>query len=220
MAMRHGGDASRATLRSAAAPCHLRRGARLINEDERLFSAPREPPCRHVGPLLLAGVCRFFEGLRVSVEEAPDRARSEPLTVLALQVIGDLDQRDIYRLSNEAEYFAAMGLDPSRTPVSALSAWGLPVSRQRRTHFTAVEGATPNRSPAARQVAPCETASIRRSRRSLESGFVIRAGLPASPLDESLFETNGNPSTDSVSSEFALENMRSKSAEKQTSHQQ
>jgi hypothetical protein len=39
---------------------------------------------------------RFFEGEVPSIEEAPDRARCEPLAVLALQQFGEFDQRDVH----------------------------------------------------------------------------------------------------------------------------
>lgn len=54
---------------------------------------------------------------------------------------------------------------------------GQVLGRANRPPTAAVEGAIPKRSPAARQVAPRATASIRRSRRSLESGLIMRAGL-------------------------------------------
>jgi hypothetical protein len=58
---------------------------------------------------------------------------------------------------------------------------GEPVSRNRRIHFTAADGAIPNRSAAARRLMPLSTAAITRTRRSWLKGLVMTAGLPRQP---------------------------------------
>ena len=68
-----------------------------------------------------------------------------------------------------------------------------PVARHLRTSLTAVEAATPNRSAAARQLAPAATHFTSRSRRSFERGLVMRAGLRSSTHVESVFAHLGNP---------------------------
>jgi hypothetical protein len=66
MSVRHAGSATLPTPRSPAQPGHLGRRAGLIDEhqalrvDVRLPVEPGLAPREHVGPLLLAGVCRFF----------------------------------------------------------------------------------------------------------------------------------------------------------------
>ena len=65
--VRDRGTAAGAAFRAAIAPRHLGRGAGLVDEDQPfgveigLSLEPGPPAARHVGPLLLAGVCRFFE---------------------------------------------------------------------------------------------------------------------------------------------------------------
>src|SRR6185503_12431731 len=62
----------------------------------------------------------FFEGLRVAIEEAPDRTPRKPLIVLPLQVGGDLRQRDVDGLGKQPEDLAGMSLDPVGALVAAL----------------------------------------------------------------------------------------------------
>ena len=56
-----------------------------------------------------------------------------------------------------------------------------PVRRHRFTHLIAVEAATPKRRAAERRDRPLSTADTSRSRRSLERGFVMQAGLLHQP---------------------------------------
>ena len=64
--MRHAGPASLSARRPAAQPGHLGRGAGLVDKDQargievRLRVEPGVPPGQDVGPILFAGVCRFF----------------------------------------------------------------------------------------------------------------------------------------------------------------
>jgi hypothetical protein len=51
----------------------------------------------------------------------------------------------------------------------------------RRTHFTTVEAARPKRFAAARQLIPLAMALTVLARRSLDRGFVMRAGLLRQP---------------------------------------
>ena len=66
MAMRDSGTAALAALGPAAKACQLGRGSGLVDEDQALGIKVRlgfEPSLASgcdVGPLLLAGVCRFF----------------------------------------------------------------------------------------------------------------------------------------------------------------
>jgi hypothetical protein len=66
VAVRNGGDAALATQCTAIKARHLGRGAGLVDEHQpgrvelRLRVAPGCPCGRDVGPLLLAGVRRFF----------------------------------------------------------------------------------------------------------------------------------------------------------------
>ena len=53
----------------------------------------------------------------------------------------------------------------------------LPVARRRCDHFTTVEGATLSAAPTSRTVSPVSSRAIARTRRSIERGFTIEAGL-------------------------------------------
>src|SRR3954470_8952587 len=120
----------------------------------------------------------FFERHGVAIEEAPNHALCKPLAVPTLQMAGNLRQRDVASRSDQPQHLLSMGLDPIGALVATCGRGALlPVSRQRRTHFTAVDAAIPNRSAAARRLMPPATASISRSRRSLDRGLVMQAGL-------------------------------------------
>ena len=83
----------------------------------------------------------------MAIEEPPDRTRRKPLAVLPLQMGGDLRQRDVDCLGDQAKDLAGVGLDPVGALVAALrERRDRPMSRQRRTNLTAVEAATPNLS--------------------------------------------------------------------------
>jgi hypothetical protein len=64
--VRDGGPAAGAARRAAIAPCHLGRGAGLVDEDQPLGIEiglrlePGPAAAGYVRPLLLAGVCGFF----------------------------------------------------------------------------------------------------------------------------------------------------------------
>ena len=64
--VRDRGAAAGAARRTAIAPGHFGRGAGLVDEDQLLGVEiglglePGPAAARHVRPLLLAGVCRFF----------------------------------------------------------------------------------------------------------------------------------------------------------------
>jgi hypothetical protein len=60
-------------------------------------------------------------------------------------------------------------------------------------------GETPKRSAAERQDCPASTAFTTRSRRSLEQGFGIHAGLLPSQHGESELQPFGNPSPIQIS---------------------
>ena len=60
-----------------------------------------------------------FEGDAVAVEEPPHRARCERHTVLAMELLGQLDQRDVHLLLDRAEDDVAEGLDTMRALVTA-----------------------------------------------------------------------------------------------------
>jgi len=66
MSMGNSGTTALATPRSAAQPRHLGRGSGFVDEDQvlgielRLGVEPSLAPGGDVGPLLLAGVRRFF----------------------------------------------------------------------------------------------------------------------------------------------------------------
>ncbi len=66
MPMRHAGTAPLAERGPTAQPGHFGRGAGLVDEDQvprievRLIVEPGVAAGQDVGPLLLAGVCRFF----------------------------------------------------------------------------------------------------------------------------------------------------------------
>src|SRR3990172_7543931 len=62
----------------------------------------------------------FFEGLRVAIEEAPDRARRKPCAVLTLQMIGDFGERDVDLVGYEPEDFCGVAFDPARALVASL----------------------------------------------------------------------------------------------------
>ena len=102
MPMRHGGSATLSFRSAAAQPGHFGRGAGLVDEDQalrikvRLGGEPGPAPDCDVGPLLLGGVRRFFEGHAVSVQAAPDGAGPERSSMLGPQQIGQLDQADIF----------------------------------------------------------------------------------------------------------------------------
>lgn len=70
----------------------------------------------------------------------------------------------------------------------------LPVSRCRRTHLIALLSETSNRAAAPRADIPSvNTAATTRSRRSIDKGFAIPAGLLPSQQGESYLNPLGNP---------------------------
>ena len=72
----------------------------------------------------------------------------------------------------------------------------LPVSRCRRTHLIALLSDTPNRAAAPRADMPSfNTAATTRSRKSIDKGFAIPAGLQPSQQAESHLSPLGNPLT-------------------------
>ena len=86
-----------------------------------------------------------------------------------------------------------------RSPPCGRAAW-LPVVFHWRSNSTAVDGATPKRSAAPRQLMPSNsTARMMRTRRSGERGFVMR-GWPPSPAPSVNHDLpfKGNPQIDSA----------------------
>jgi hypothetical protein len=124
----------------------------------RLRAAPGLTPGRHVGPLLLAGVRRFFEGLIMAIEKAPDRARCQALAVGLFKVGGDLGQRDVAPGGDEPEDLGRVRFDapPERLSTPCGRGAHVPLARQRCTHFTAVEAATTKRREWLRRIALCQ----------------------------------------------------------------
>ena len=121
----------------------------------------------------------FFVRLAVASQSEPDgvvrHRRASP---------GQLTRQSVQR-------HMRLGLDPRQQPVAVRVELGArhvlaqrrqgktdPVSRNRRAHFTAEDGATPNRSAATRQLIPPSTAATTRLRRSSEHARTI----PTDPL--------------------------------------
>jgi hypothetical protein len=66
----------------------------------------------HVRPILLAGVRCFFEGDAAAIEEPPDHARFEALTVGVEPMLGDLGQRHVRYGLDQGKNLRRMVLDP------------------------------------------------------------------------------------------------------------
>ena len=124
--MGHRGAAARTAPGATIAPGHLGRGAGLIDEHQALGIEiglrlePGLPAAGDVRPLLLAGVCGFFERHPVALEEAPHRALRDLEPVDMLQVPGDLRKRHIKPLIDQGQDLLPVGLDPLRAIVATL----------------------------------------------------------------------------------------------------
>src|ERR1700724_3394641 len=82
----------------------------------------------------------------------------------------------------------------------------LPVSWNRRTQLITVLGATPNRAATrCRDSPPSKTAATARSRRSIDKGLAIHAGLLSSQHVESVPEPIRESQIDSAQSHPALD---------------
>ena len=181
------GSACRATTARAAGPSWSKRRSRRRRRD----AADRALPERRARPVFArrrpGGPARWRARFFLNVMAW--RSRNRQTTLCA--------NRSPCRRSRWLAISASVMSRVAATSPRISSAWAsirserlsppcgrgalLPVSRHRRTHFTAVDAATPNRSAAARRLIPAATASISRSRRSLDRGFVMQAGLLCQP---------------------------------------
>ena len=145
----------------------------------------------------------FFERHAVPVEQPPDRALGHRQAMPRVQVCRDLAQGDVRRLVNQRQDFLGMGLDPVRAVVTALRPRPdiarppppiHPFDRRRGRNPEAARRRAPHR--------PLSTADTSRSRRSLERGFVMQAGLLHQPTSNEI--RSWESQKESVSSENAL----------------
>ena len=127
-------------------------------------------------------------------EEAVHGRGRETLAMLRLEPLRDFRERDVNgRLDITKIAGPSASIRSDRLSPPCARGATEPVSRHRRCHFTAIEGAMPNRAAAARQLWPAVIAPTTRCLRSKERGRVMKAGLLTSLNRESQPRPNGNP---------------------------
>lgn len=129
----------------------------------------------------------------MTAEEPLQRAVAEGMAALgqrrAQLLRGDVRRRIQRRLDQRA-----LGLDPGRAAVAAERAGrGSPLLRAIASHRLTLAALTPNRSAAARWLAPSATAFNTRTRRSRDSAFTMTASLLSGGHVESEPAFSGNP---------------------------
>ena len=140
------------------------------------------PPAKNVGPLLFGGVRGFFKRHVVAVEQTPDRARRLRQTMRLQDMVNQFRECDVAVLRQGYDLIGMRFEVMGAMVIARARGRTLPVRRFWSTHLIVVEGATLKSFAADRRDIPPSTADTSLSRKSIERGFDMQAGLHYQPI--------------------------------------